>query len=315
MHLLVVVSTLAGVHALQLTTTRFTKHSFQSRPTQVTLFSSPERMEKDKITPLGVDKKANPEQDSADYNKMKEPAQNAGPTKDAFANYVDFGDEFDGGDGQMGVAGDGNKGLEKIGRDTQATVVSTKSRDRSAKNAWGTSTGYAEELVAKGVDTARAQQFENYQNQMNLNNVRKEANKLSEDNVSEDTPDEDWRTMAKFGVERLQDFSLEETFGPVAPDPANLEEDIVLQAIPQGISAKTVLLRNPFMGFADFRAALSDDTPLSITVEPTEGNIGKNFDTEIVVKFSPEVIGEVEGYLVIDTEDIKKTYKLIGKTS
>ena len=51
-------------------------------------------MEKDKITPLGVDKKANPEQDSADYNKMKEPAQNAGPTKDAFANYVDFGDEF-----------------------------------------------------------------------------------------------------------------------------------------------------------------------------------------------------------------------------
>jgi len=231
MHLLVVVSTLAGVHALQLTTTRFTKHSFQSRPTQVTLFSSPERMEKDKITPLGVDKKANPEQDSADYNKMKEPAQNAGPTKDAFANYVDFGDEFDGGDGQMGVAGDGNKGLEKIGRDTQATVVSTKSRDRSAKNAWGTSTGYAEELVAKGVDTARAQQFENYQNQMNLNNVRKEANKLSEDNVSEDTPDEDWRTMAKFGVERLQDFSLEETFGPVG-ESCERAQRVKLRAVP-----------------------------------------------------------------------------------
>ena len=32
----------------------------------------------------------------------------------SFADYVDFKDEFDGGDGQMGVAGDGNKQLEKM---------------------------------------------------------------------------------------------------------------------------------------------------------------------------------------------------------
>jgi hypothetical protein len=79
---------------------------------------------------------------------------NAGPT--SYDQYVEF-NEFDGGDGQMGVAGDGSKGdLEKIGDDSQQQVlkstnqnvaeykVSTKSRERSAKVAWGTSNGYAD---------------------------------------------------------------------------------------------------------------------------------------------------------------------------
>lgn len=39
---------------------------------------------------------------------------------------------------QMGVAGDGNKGLDKFDMTQMA-----KSKTMSAKNAWGTSTGYA----------------------------------------------------------------------------------------------------------------------------------------------------------------------------
>ena len=50
--------------------------------------------------------------------------------------------------------GDGNKGLEK---EWQGAAEMSKSKSMSAKNAWGKSTGYADELIEKGVDTARAQ--------------------------------------------------------------------------------------------------------------------------------------------------------------
>merc|ERR1712161_132817 len=67
---------------------------------------------------------------------------------------------FDGGDGQMGVAGDGASGLDKSdfatgSLNTNVAKVSTidKSKARSAKNAWGTSTGYADKLIEKRVWT------------------------------------------------------------------------------------------------------------------------------------------------------------------
>lgn len=37
-------------------------------------------------------------------------------------------------------------------------------------------------------------------------------------------------------------------------------------------------------------------------------------DTKFVVKFKPQGMGVVEGYLVIETEDFKKTYKVVGST-
>jgi hypothetical protein len=36
------------------------------------------------------------------------------------------------------------------------------SRYITAKNAWGTNTGYADTLIEQGVDTSRAQQLENW---------------------------------------------------------------------------------------------------------------------------------------------------------
>lgn len=79
-----------------------------------------------------------------------------------WSEFVDF-EEFDGGDGQMGVAGDGNKKLESFDMSSMA-----KSKTMSAKNAWGTSTGYADELVEKGVEQQKAQQLENWKNQQEV---------------------------------------------------------------------------------------------------------------------------------------------------
>jgi hypothetical protein len=69
------------------------------------------------------------------------------------------------------------------------------------------------------------------------------------------------------------------------------------------------------MGFSDFRAAFSAGTPTDWVVEPTEGSLSGRTDTDFIIRFRPQNPGLSEGYLVIDTEDAKWTWKLIGNTS
>ena len=114
-------------------------------------------------------------------------------------DFKDF-EEFDGGDGQMGVAGDGSKGLEK---EWAGAAEMGKSKSMSAKNAWGKSTGYAEELIDQGVEATRAQQLENWRNQQEVLHARNEQKQLVE-TFDQPDADEDWRTLSKFGVERTQ---------------------------------------------------------------------------------------------------------------
>lgn len=136
------------------------------------------------------------EDDSWEATKMKEENVDrfgAG----SWEGYVEF-NEFDGGDGQMGVAGDGNSKL-----DTFDMSEIAQSRQRSARNAWGSSTGYADSLVSKGVEQSRAQQLENWHNQQEVLNRRRQQRFITDDfdKVSED---EDWRKLASFGVARNQ---------------------------------------------------------------------------------------------------------------
>jgi hypothetical protein len=67
------------------------------------------------------------------------------------------------------------------------------------------------------------------------------------------------------------------------------------------------------MGFADFRAAFTAETSSDWTIDPPEGSLGKE-NTEFVVKYRPSSPGMSEGYLVVQTEDFKKTWKLTGST-
>ena len=117
----------------------------------------------------------------------------------SWESFVEF-EEFDGGDGQMGVAGDGQKGLEK---EWDKSLEMAKSKQMSAKNAWGKSTGYAETLISQGMEATRAQQIENWQNQQEVLAARKEQRYMTEqfDQVRDD---ENWRDLSKFGVERTQ---------------------------------------------------------------------------------------------------------------
>jgi len=68
------------------------------------------------------------------------------------------------------------------------------------------------------------------------------------------------------------------------------------------------------MGFADFRAAFTADSTPAFTVTPSEGSLKQKDHTEFTVKFKAQTPGTVEGYLVIETEDFKKTWKVTGRT-
>lgn len=153
-----------------------------------------------------------PDEESREANKMdKSEIVSYGPG--SFKDFVDF-NEFDGGDGQMGVAGDGQKGLEKI--DSGVSLFNSKSM--SAKNAWGTSSGYADSLREGNpkMDTARAQQLENWANQQEVR-AKNQALKNMADafDSKQSSAEEDWRTLAKFGVERNEAFDMDAAFGPV----------------------------------------------------------------------------------------------------
>lgn len=255
--------------------------------------------------------------DSREANVMdKDQVDRYGPGN--LDEFVDF-DEFDGGDGQMGVAGDGSKGLDKSDFETGGLAKQmNKSQMRSAKNAWGTDTGYAESLREKGVDTARAQQLENWNNQQEIKKKKDQQKYMTEmfDN-NQQTAEEDWRTLAKFGVERNQDFDLNEEFGAVVADGAALEGTIELNARPGtmtgGIGFHELSVKNDYMGFADFRAAFTPESPAAFSVDPSEGSLSKD-PTTLQVRFRPDGMGVFEGYLVVETEDFKKTWKLIGTT-
>lgn len=252
------------------------------------------------------------EGDKFENTKMsKEDQDRFGPGN--WENFVDF-DEFDGGDGQMGVAGDGNKGLEKIGSDVTPSLA--KSKMMSAKNAWGTSTGYADKLMTENpnMDVSRAQQLENWHNQQEVRNQALQLKQMAESfDRPEDKEEENWRTLAKFGVERNQDFDMEEAFGAVEAS-ADVDGVIELSSRMNQISAHEFQLKNEYMGFADFRASFTPETPADWSIDPSEGSLTSRDPTNFVLKFRPSNPGTSEGYLVIETEDFKKTWKLVGTT-
>jgi len=252
------------------------------------------------------------EGDAAEANQMaKEDLDRFGPGN--WNEFVEFS-EFDGGDGQMGVAGDGKDGLDKDEFNSPQLVTMDKSQARSSKNAWGSSSGYADALIAKNqnMDTSRAQQLENWHQQQEVRRRGNEMKKMAEefDSVAS-AGEEDWRTLAKFGVERNTDANLNEEFGEVIP--GDIEGVIELHSNMNQGTAHTLSLKNPFMGFADFRAAIVATTA-DWTVSPTEGALSKTA-IDFVVRYRPSTPGVQEGYLVIETEDVKLTYHLIGNTA
>ncbi|CAM9854941.1 unnamed protein product [Pylaiella littoralis] len=107
------------------------------------------------------------------------------------ANYDGFVDSegFDGGDGQVGVVGDGGNAMEQFDNKAVSNAADSRAQVRAStmvqeskarqRNAWGGgSSGYADELKEQGmvernlqgedITKVRRQQFENYRNQQEI---------------------------------------------------------------------------------------------------------------------------------------------------
>jgi hypothetical protein len=215
---------------------------------------------------------------------------------------------------EMGVAGDGSKGLDK---EWKGQAELGKSKTMSAKNAWGKSTGYANELIDQGMEATRAQQMENWRNQREVVAERNQHRWLTDDfdNTSK-KGEQDWRTLSSFAGERVQDdVNLDQEFGEVVPGPET--GTIELRGRLNQFAVHEFAIKNPFMGFSDFRARFTGmNNPSEWSVSPTEGSLnGRGDPTQFTVKFRGQSPTVSEGYLVVQTEDDKWTYKLIGITS
>lgn len=246
------------------------------------------------------------EDDSHEATNMpKELIDRFGPGD--LSQFVDF-TEFDGGDGQMGVAGDGQQGLEK---EWKGQAELSKSKVMSAKNAWGKSTGYADVLVGQGMDTTRAQQIENWKNQREVQEQRNKQRWMTEE-FDRIKVDEDWRSLSSFQGEQVQDVDLDQELGAVVP--GAVTGVIELRSRINQASVFEFSIKNPFMGFSDFRARFTQmSNPAEWSVEPGAGALnGRGDPTVFTVKYRAQTPGQSEGYLVVETEDDKWTYRLSG---
>ena len=107
---------------------------------------------------------------------------------------------------------------------------------------------------------------------------------------------------------------MNEAFGAASVEGGEMEGTIQLVARTGAIGYHEFALKNPYMGFADFRASFSPETSGEWTITPTEGSLMQREPTQFAVRYRPERLGVSEGHLIIETEDFKKVWKLIGST-
>jgi len=219
-----------------------------------------------------------------------------------FTQYIDpHSSDFDGGDSEMGLFGDGSVGLQKIGRDVSPHIARTLTAKMSEQAA--TATSYADELLQSNpsMDVVRAQQLENWatQQEIALTNryMYEQGNYISEYYEYDDSIYED---------------------GSLFAHPAQAGEDVqglvTLTAPLNGVAAHEIMLKNPYMGYAKFRATFVGDASNEWSVTPSDGFLKQNEETQFVLRYSPHSPGASHAYFVIETEDFAMTWKVVGST-
>lgn len=200
----------------------------------------------------------------------------------------------------------------------------------NAKNAWGTSTGYAEELKKKGMVEynefgedilyARRQQFENYRNQQEL--------RLQKDSQMAELASLQGKKYQPLKHGAYQATLEKKTAGAAAsqldkhavgagglvagPVTATLE----CKARLDGRGGATVEIRNEFSTYSDFVAGFVAGSHPAFSVDPTTGTLNRRAGDpqEFVVKFQPTAYADsFDATLVVETDDAKWTYDVVGK--
>ena len=248
------------------------------------------------------------ESNPRDHTGIGEADSNYGPTN--YEGFIDA-DGFDGGDGQVGVVGDGKNHMEEFDMSAEDSKgvkggrklnqMGGRESKLNAKNAWGTTTGYADELAKRGmveIDeygedklARRRQQLENWRNQEELR--MKKDHQMAE--------------LASLQGKEYRHFN----HGSYLQQFDNGPKDEVSSEQVTGMTAG-----DEFSTYADFTAGFTAGSSSAVTVEPTHGTLNRRAGDpqEFVIKFQPtDYADSYDATLVIETEDMKQTYEIIGK--
>lgn len=221
-----------------------------------------------------------------------------------FEQFADFPDQFDGGDSEMGLSGDGNVGLKNLGREESphlARTFTAKIHSEESYQQGVASMSYEDELLQAnpGMDQVRARQLENWATQQEIALANRYMNERSQESYGSDEG---------YFYEDTEDLSTPVEAGD------DLEGTITLKAPINRVARHDIMLKNPFMGFAKSRAAFVGDACSEWSVTPSDGFLKQNEATHFAVCFKPHSPGISMGHLVIETEDFKKTWKVVGST-
>lgn len=288
---------------------------------------------------------------------------------DEYRKFKGIDQEFDGGDSGGGVVGDGNTDLEdqhnspsivrggfgeatvgegasSVGRgqvlSAEDTTVAgaTEARTASARgNYFGRTTGYAEKLIDDGMDSVRAQQLENWQNQNALNSANRASGQgvvFGGDERKKYIAREalvDQQDMAKDGyslsqadlAKHLQNQMLvpaqrldgeEWAALEVSPDD-EVEQTFELRGTVGGTVVEEFGVANMYNTFAPFRCVFTGDSASSFSATPEAGTMNRRSGepVQVIVRYKPQEYGPpTTATLVFETEDFRKIYKFIGSS-
>lgn len=246
------------------------------------------------------------EKHGVDFTKMpKDKLDRFGPGSfDQYAENSFSNDLFDGGDSEMGLAGDGNLGLRQIGYDVSPHLVNTMTARYSPDDENTISTmSYAEEFMHSNTsDEIRAAQLQNWKIQQEIASANRYMNEKTQVYFEADAGYSDYSEDASF-------YNL-----PLEASEDTVDCLITLAAPLNGVTSHEIALKNPYMGFAKFRCGFVGDAAVEWTVTPCDGYLKQNEPTHFVVSYRPKHPGVSTGHLVIETEDFKNVWKVVGST-
>jgi len=230
----------------------------------------------------------------------------------------------------------------------------TEARTASAgKNYFGRSTGLADQIienmseedVKKGkIDKVRAQQKENWFNQRAIHKTNRaqgqgvvygesqegkpsEGGYIAREALSSDT----WRKgvkeneisqrdlanhlqeLASKPAKRLDGENWQEL---VVTDTDEITETFEVRSSPRQTAVTLIKVDNIMNTFAPFQCGFVTGSASCFSVTPNSGTMNRRGSPiEVVVRYTPEATGNInEGFLVFETEDMKRVYKFIGST-
>jgi len=279
--------------------------------------------------------------------------ENAGFTQDGInpTNYEGFVDSegFDGGDGQVGVVGDGGNAMDTF--DDRSSAGSGRARVNSQgiteskkmqKNAFGQFTGYAEELEQQGMSqvdeygedrlAARRQQLENWRNQREIRSqqvdVRQEMSDFTGVEYDERRATQSYMNAlqnagnvnddAKWNMYRGDAKAEALTEAADGLQKGDITEVVEMTCQFPAPAFGEIKVENDAMTYEEFKVGFSADSENGGSdwqVSPLSGELNRRGgDPQILsLVFKPSAPGGTRNaWLIVETEESKWTYHLVG---